>query len=526
MAAYSLQLAQGQTATIVSTGGGASPKVIGFNLPADPRDSVDCFIQDTLKSGHNQNDCNLVRALCNDSMELIPILEGIGFVLDRENGRLQLRQPLGSSYPRVAGAGNHTGATIMAKLRKELEQRGNVNFLNHHRAVRLMVKNDVFQGALLYDTQADTYQCIQASAVILAYGGFCKIYPFSTNTKDIGGDGIAMAYTAGLSLVDLEFIQFEPTAAVYPMEIRGDGVSTTLCHEGGVIRNSDGVRFMPERCPEGELCNKDKMSKIIYEEMLCGKTTPHGGVYFDVTGVGAKRLKKAYHAFIQRYGAYGIDITKEYMEVAPAPHTALGGIRITPDCATNIPGIFACGEAIGGLHGANRIGGNAGLETIVFGRRAGRSATAYLANCPKHEPMEPAEWADWIRNEDIFAQQSWEKLTSERMDFLRTQMQSTLMKQLNVIRNGDGLAEALKVFKTALDEVTSAGTGECAGDAFKRLELLDDLTAAYLLALCAQNRTETVGCHIRSDSAAENSGRYRIIVRRGKKQPKLVKESF
>ena len=213
--------------------------------------------------------------------------------------------------------------------------------------------------------------------MILATGGFGRLFPESTNSADIGGDGCAMASLAGCGLTDMEFIQFEPSAAVWPPELSGKSIITTMFYEGAVLRGGDGKRFMDERV------SKDVQSKAIAEQILKGNTTPHGGVWFDATAVPDHLWDTVYKPYLDRYLKYGIDMRKEPVEIAPAAHTTCGGVIVDENCRTGVPGLIACGEVTGGLHGANRLGGNAGLETMVFGRVAGKTAMEEFKSCPE-----------------------------------------------------------------------------------------------------------------------------------------------
>lgn len=518
MAAYHLD--PQHSVAVLSAGSGASPHVIGFNIPLHRDDSVDLFIQDTMKGGSYQSDPQLVEALCGDSLMMKDVLAGFGFELDRDGDEFTLRQPLGASFPRVAGRSNITGMAIMEKLDQQLSARGNRKEYTPVRALRLLVKQGAVKGVLAYDLRQKAMLLFETDTVILACGGYCGIYPFSTNTPDMGGDVLGLAYYAGVPLADLEFVQFEPTAAVSPPEIRGLGVSTTMCPEGAVIRNVDGERFMLNATPIGELVNKDVMSKIIYEEIQRGKGTPGGGVWLDATAVGAERLHKAYDLFIQRYGRFGIDITKSYMEVAPAAHTSLGGVRIDTSCATELAGLFACGETVGSIHGGNRLGGNAGLETLVFGRRAGLAADAYLKGGMRPSAVSDQDWHALLRPLQC-GDAAMEEAQAKYMEY---RIREQVGQALNVIREEASMQRAAAVFQHDLEKV---GQWRAEGDAglYEKLRMQNNLTAAALVTLSAMERKETLGCHIRSDSQPE-AAPYRVVIRQGDDGPVMHREAM
>ena len=503
MAAYQIAGMSGIQVTVLSTGAGASPFVHGINMPLYQKDSVRTFIEDTLESGYHLSDPKLVDCLCRDSLAISRDLMDLGIEFDKKDNQYTMLKPLGSTYPRIVSSGNHTGAKIINRLRNKLLESGSVLFSEDGRALKLFMKDGRPESVLVYHEKSGILECIRTQCIILACGGFAGIFPFSTNTADIGGDGIAMAYEAGVPLIDLEFIQFEPSVALYPKEVAGKGVITTMFYEGAVLRNVHGERFMgtSEGRP-GECVNKDILSRVIYEEIAKGNAAGHGGVYFDATGVGRGKLMESYDSYVKRYLAAGVDITKEPFEIAPGSHTTLGGVQIHADCSTEVPGIFAAGEIIGGLHGANRIGGNAGLEILVFGKRAGLGARRYLEvykpdPCLSSDKWEPEKNAG--RNMEI-----------KDLNRIRERMQYLLDEFFNVIREGNSMEAAKNELKSLLDEVKWANVSETL---YIKYRLLNDLTCAWLFANAACTRTKSVGCHIRTDSMEEDS-RYHIVIRK------------
>ena len=480
---------------IVADGQGASPWVHGFNVPIGPGDSAEAFYQDTMVSGHGVNRPELARALCNSAISCFEELQALGLRFNRQGDGYQLLRPLGSSHPRVVSVGNETGPAILAVLRASLT--GRADWMAHGRALRLRVEDGRVTGALVYDAAASEWLTIAAGAVILACGGFCGIYPFSTNKRDSGGDGVAMALEAGCRLTDMEFIQFEPSAAVWPAPLRGTSVITTMFYEGAVLRDRDSRRFMLERDPaQGERVNKDVMTREIARIIRDGRGTAHGGVYFDATAMDARRLREDYAAYVARYARVDVDITREMMEIAPAPHTALGGVVITQEARTDIPGLYACGEVTGGLHGADRLGGSAGLETLAFGRRAGESC----AEDTLLPPRETTGWDAWARR--ILAAPG----APADAQALRARMGRALAEGAGALRTGEGLRAALAELRAVRREAEAMG-----GEAFTRLRLLNDLTAAELVCRGAYERRESVGCHTRLDHGEAAGRPYRLI---------------
>ena len=499
MAAKHLTDASSLRPLILADGQGASPWVHGFSVPVCPGDSAEAFYQDTVISGYGINQPALAWALCGDAQDCLEEVRALGLTFNRQGDGYQLLKPLGSSHPRVVSIGNETGPAIMQRLRSELE--GKADWLPNARALRLRVEDGRVLGALVYDAKQNEWITIAARSVILASGGFCGIYPFSTNKRDSGGDGVAMAYEAGCRLTDMEFIQFEPSAAVWPDALRGTSVITTMFYEGAVLRDRDGKRFMLESDPvNAERVNKDVMARRIAGAVADGRGTEHGGVYFDATPVGAETLHASYPAYVARYERVGVDITKEMMEIAPAPHTALGGVMISPECRTDVAGLFACGEVIGGLHGANRIGGSAGLETLVFGRRAGDT-------CAKDAPGFAIEWEGW----DDWAQTLLVgQGDASDAQALRGRMGQALAAGAGVLRTAEGLEKALEELAQVRREAEGL-SGHTPEAAFARLRLLNDLRAAELVCRGAYERRESVGCHTRLDGPEADGKPYRLV---------------
>jgi len=509
---------------MIGNGLGASPYVHGFNMPLHPDDSVECFKADTLGGGRDQSKKELVDALCDGALELRPILEELGIEFNRKDGEYSLLRPLGSTHPRVASVGNHTGVAIMNAIRDEFASNANISSMKDTRALRLLRMDGRVGGALIYQIKEKKFSVVLAKAVVLACGGFCNIYPFSTNMTDIGGDGIAMAFGAGAELCDLEFVQFEPSAAVAPKAIRGKSVITTMYYEGAVLRNTLGERFMLQYGEAAECVNKDVQSKYIFKEIKEGRGTENGGVFFDCTGVGRDRLNEQYDSYVKRYSDVGIDIATTPFEIAPAPHTSLGGVSVDENCFSGIEGLYACGEIIGGLHGANRLGGNAGLETMVFGRIAGNSVADYLATDPELDVTEE-DAEDFF--EDTLSLSGENTVTAELLAKLRADMQAVLSDKLNVLRCGEELAEAVDAFGDMLETLDNSSMEDISEElAFETIRLVNDLQTAYLLAISAYTREESCGCHVRTDHDEETADKYRVIIQNTPEGTVVAKESI
>ena len=358
---------RGASVALVANGSGNSPDIHAINVPVREDDSVERFIDDTLRSGRGGCDRALVETLCRESVKLAD-----EFPFDRNlDGSYKLLQPLGCSVPRCVTIGHKIGAYALAKIKRDLS--GKIE----------MVKGRV--TALSFNSKRSTFSFqlgdhdspCEARTVVFATGGWCGKYDFSDNPPELRGDGIEMAATFGAATRDMDIVQYEPTVALAPESVRRIPVITTMFFEGATLRNAKGDEFLSDRH-----ANKDEMSRAIFAEIEAGRGVD-GGVWFDATKVPREILDTTYVDTVKRYAAAGVDIHRESMLVAPAPHTSLGGLVIDTRCrvlrvdGTPIPGLFAAGEVTGGIHGFNRIGGNAGTETLVFGKIAGEEAATY-----------------------------------------------------------------------------------------------------------------------------------------------------
>ena len=356
-------VAAGRSVTLVANGSGNSPEIHALNVPVGPGDSVELFIEDTLRSGQGACDPALVEVLCRESVKLAE-----EFPFDRN-----------ADGSRCVSIDHRIGAWALARIKRALEGKVEV--------VKWRVPALEAGGSQFTATVSDAQERVppmQARAVVLATGGWCGKYAFSDNPPELRGDGIVLAQSLGAAVRDLDAVQYEPTVALAPARLRGIPVITTMLHEGATFRNCLGEEFLPDRH-----ANKDAISRAIRAEIEAGRGIPARGapetcgIWYDATGVPREILETRYADTVRRYATCGIDITREPMLVAPAPHTSLGGVVIDARCrvlradGTPIPGLFAAGEVTGGVHGRNRLGGNAGTEVFVFGRIAGKEAAGH-----------------------------------------------------------------------------------------------------------------------------------------------------
>jgi fumarate reductase (CoM/CoB) subunit A len=360
--------------TLTGKGGCTTMAEGGYNAVLRKLDSCPMHVEDTLRGGAFLNDPALVDVLVQEAPDRMADLIAWGAVFDVTDDREIAQRPFGGQrFPRTCYAGDRTGHEMIATLVEHLRGSG-VRQLQDTAVVELLKDGGRVTGAAMLDRNGDLIIC-NADATVLATGGGTRVYDISTNCAAGTGDGFALGYRAGAELIDMEMVQFHPTGAVYPYDARGRLITEAVRGEGGVLLNNDGERFMTRYDPERmELSTRDVVSRSIATEILEGRGTPHGGVFLDVSHLPAATIEERLPVMLEQFLAFGVDIRKEPMEVAPTAHHIMGGLRITPEGRTTLPGLFACGEVTGGVHGANRLGGNALADTQVFGKRAGESA--------------------------------------------------------------------------------------------------------------------------------------------------------
>lgn len=371
-AAYEAALLGSEVTVICKGSASASPEVMGFNAPIHPDDSPELFYEEIMKSGQMLNRSGLAHRLAHESMEQVYRMEKLGVPFAKNpDGTYNGMKALGNSYPRIAHFKALTGAESVGILRKQAKALG-VKFVEHTRAVDLLSDEAEVYGCLSLDDE-NHMVVFQSKCTILACGGLSNMHTISTYPKGLIGDGYAMAAKAGAEMVDMEFTQFEPCCIVHPQSLWGKLIVTTMLNEGGKLLNNKGEEFMKNN-EKGYKMQKSELSRAIVEEIRSGGGTEHGGVWMDVTALPHDRVAIDNSIFYDPPKREGIDITEVPVEVAPAAHTFMGGVRINENCESSLNGLLAAGEVSGGIHGANRLGGCAGAEVFVFGCIAGRQA--------------------------------------------------------------------------------------------------------------------------------------------------------
>ncbi len=469
---------------IITDGAYASTAILGFNALVSGEDSRERFFQDIYRGGWEVNDPELVYAFIDGTAQAVKDLEEMGLEFDKkEDGSYHLLQPLGCSVPRLVHSANKTGLFSMDLMKEELKRLG-VELWEHTVGCGLRTENGRVVGAWAYQSQENTPWCIRAKATVMATGGG-HILKGSTYPAAQTGDGYAMGYQAGASLRDMEFFQYEPCRAVWPKPL---GISTTLLAKGGKLTNAEGERFVLKYRPTEGAASKDELSRYIAMELKAGKGTPHGGVWLDLTDLPEEEIRVNHSLYDLRFRNEGIDLCKERVEVGPAAHSNMGGLCVDTGCATTVPGLFAAGEAMGGLHGANRLGGNAGAEVYVFGSIAGTSAARYAAQENGWDQAEPV--LDWNISEAADACPGY----AEAIVAIR----DALSKAMSPIRD----EKSLNTILVELDELRENLQSEkemCWKDRIACFKAENLLLVGSIMIHSALARQESRGVHVREE---------------------------
>lgn len=473
--------------TIAGKGGCTPMAEGGYNAVLRTQDSCEIHYEDTLRGGGFLNEPDLVRILVQESPHRIDDLIRWGAVFDF-SGECELAQrPFGGQrFPRTCYAGDRTGHEMMMTLIERFDACGATK-MEEVTVIDLLTEADRVIGAIALDERGEIV-VITADSTILATGGGARVYDISTNSSSGTGDGFAMGYRAGAELIDMEMVQFHPTGAVYPYDARGRLITEAVRGEGGILKNVLGERFMERYDPvRMELSTRDVVARAIATEIVEGRGTPHGGVYLDVTHLQREQIEARLPVMLEQFLTYGVDIRTDPMEVAPTAHHIMGGIKITPECETTVPGLFACGETAGGVQGANRLGGNALAETQVFGKRAGEFAGK------EEKRVKKIDCAQLDRIEDCLAAFY---SGSENPAHVRRELQSAMWKGAGIFRDERGLrgalAKAEALHGASLRAVSPAGVAECC-------VVRNMCLTAVLICRSALIRPESRGANMRID---------------------------
>ena len=493
-----------------------------------PEDSWQVHFRDTMRGGKMLNNWRMAQLHAQEAPDRVRELEDWGALFDRtKDGRMTQRDFGGHRYARLAHVGDRTGLELIRTLQQKAVTDG-IDVFMEVKVLRLLRDSDgIVSGLVGYWRPSGEFVVFKAKAVVLATGSIGKSWMYTSNSWESTGDGHAMALWAGADLIDMEAVQFHPTGMVWPLSVRGILVTEGVRGDGGVLRNSEGTRFMFNYIPEmfaaetadteeeadrwyedhslgrrtPELLPRDEVARAINSEVKSGRGTPHGGVYLDIATrrspeVIRRRLPSMYHQFKE---LAGVDITTEAMEVGPTCHYVMGGVRVEADsAAATAPGLFAAGEVAGGMHGANRLGGNSLSDLLVFGRRAGLGAAEYAAGRSGAPSVDAAEIDEAI----AAAEAPFQREEGENPYDVHHELQRTMQSLVGIIRTESELKEAMVKIEELEDRANnvSIGGGRPYNSGWNlTTDLPSMLTVSRSVAQGALNRKESRGGHTRDD---------------------------
>ncbi|HLY42849.1 MAG TPA: fumarate reductase/succinate dehydrogenase flavoprotein subunit [Terracidiphilus sp.] len=533
----------GKAHTVMAEGG-----IAAALANVDDRDNWRVHFADTMRGGQYLNNWRMAELHAKEAPECVRELEAWGALFDRtSDGRILQRNFGGHRYPRLAHVGDRTGLEMI----RTLQDHGIHTGMDVHMectVLSLLMDGGRIAGACGYDREKGRFHLWEARAVVLATGGIGRAFKITSNSWEYTGDGLALAYRAGAELEDMEFVQFHPTGMVWPISVSGILVTEGVRGEGGVLRNSEGRRFMFDDIPDNykeqtadseeegwrytqgdknarrppELLTRDHVARCINREVKAGRGSPHGGVFLDIAWIKERlpnsaehikrKLPSMYHQFKQ---LADLDITKEAMEVGPTTHYMMGGVRVDGDSQmSTVPGLFAAGEAAAGLHGANRLGGNSLSDLLVFGRRAGRYAAEFAR---ANGPATVDESA--LQSTAKTALQHFERgAAGENPYQIQHELQDTMQDLVGIVRTESEMEKALESIARlrARAERTGIG-GNCefnngwhtAIDVGNMIVVSEAVTRAALL------RKESRGAQFREDFPNKDAewGKYNIVIK-------------
>jgi len=546
----------GKAHTVMAEGG-----IAAALANVDDRDNWRVHFADTMRGGQYLNNWRMAELHAKEAPDCVRELEAWGALFDRtKDGRILQRNFGGHKYPRLAHVGDRTGLEMIRTLQDHGIHCG-MEVQMECTVLSLLLDSGRIVGACGYDREKGHFRVWQAKAVVVATGGIGRAFKITSNSWEYTGDGLALAYQAGAELQEMEFVQFHPTGMVWPISVRGILVTEGVRGEGGVLRNSEGRRFMFDEIPdlykdqtadnedEGwrytqgdrnarrppELLTRDHVARCINREVKAGRGTPHGGVFLDIAWIKQhlpkaeehikRKLPSMYHQFKQ---LADLDITKEAMEVGPTTHYMMGGIRVDGDSQmSNVPGLFAAGEAAAGLHGANRLGGNSLSDLVVFGRRAGRYA-AEFAKADKGN-------GTTVDNEQLqaiakTALKSFDRGASGENPYqIQYDLQEAMQDLVGIVRTETEMQQALikiEALHARAEQVGITGHRQYNNGWHTAIDLGSLLLVSEAITRAAVMRKESRGAQFREDFPNKDPewGKHNIIVKRGADGEMLVEK--
>jgi succinate dehydrogenase / fumarate reductase flavoprotein subunit len=494
-----------------------------------PEDNWQVHFRDTMRGGKLLNNWRMAELHAKESPERVYELEQWGALFDRtKEGKISQRDFGGHRYARLAHVGDRTGLEMIRALQQRAVSLG-IDVFMELTVTDLLKDAGRVAGAFGYWRESGRFVVFEAPAVILATGGIGKSWKVTSNSWECTGDGHALALRAGATLINMEFVQFHPTGMVWPLSVRGLLVTESVRGDGGVLLNSEGRRFMFDYIPEffkgetadnveeadrwyedkrnnrrpPELLPRDEVARAINAEIKAGRGSPHGGVFLDIASRRSpdfikRRLPSMYHQFKE---LAGVDITKEPMEIGPTCHYVMGGVEVDADSqASVVPGLYAAGEVAGGMHGANRLGGNSLSDLLVFGKRAGEHAAAYAKSQAANRPRIAESDLDQAANEALGP--FTPGLAEENPYVLHQELQETMQDLVGIIRVESELKEALErieALQQRAARVGVEGNRQYNPGWHLALDLRNMLIVSKAVALAALERQESRGGHTRDD---------------------------
>jgi fumarate reductase flavoprotein subunit len=481
----------------------------GYNAALAAGDSVERHFMDTIEGGQWLPDQDLAWMLVTGAIERIHELENeIGCFFDRNpDGTIHQKAFAGQTFDRTVHKGDLTGIEIINRLAEQVWARG-IARLEEHRALEFILTDDgdALAAVLLVDMRDGEYVLVEAQAVLLATGGGPTMYRFHTPSGDKSCDGMAMALAAGLPLRDMEMVQFHPTGLLAGAHTRMTGtvLEEGLRGAGGYLLDGKGERFMLSYDPRGERATRDIVSRAIYAEMRAGRTTPNGGVWLSMAHLGADSVRSQFKGMVERCADCGFDLAGGRVEVVPTAHYMMGGVEFAADCTTALRGLFVAGEDSGGVHGANRLGGNGVAESTVFGGIAGDVMATFVAE--RRAPRVNTSVLDEVARV-VNAPRG--RAGSLNLYALQRQLREVMWDRAGLVRDAAGLAEAGQAVERIGDELTRAGVpGHPAFNVAWQdwLNLTNQVAVARLIVASALERRESRGAHYRSDFPSADPG--------------------
>ena len=479
----------------------------GYNVALADDDSVERHFMDTIVGGKWLPRQDLAWRLVEGAVERIRELENeIGCFFDRNpDGTIHQKAFAGQSYDRTVHKGDLTGIEIINRVMEQVLAR-DVRRLEEHRAIELIPARDGsgIAGVLLIDVRTGAYRFVAAKAVLLATGAGPTMYLYHTPSGDKSCDGLAMALRAGLVLRDMEMVQFHPTGLLAGPDTRMTGtvLEEGLRGAGGYLLNGDGERFMERFDPAAERATRDLVSRAIYAEMRDGRITPMGGVYIAMGHLGPENVARRFPGMVKRCADCGFDLAGGRVEVVPTAHYMMGGVEFEADCATALPGLYAAGEDCGGVHGANRLGGNGVANSTVYGGIAGETmARAVRGGASRAEPDEAALDEGVARAERPFSLPG--DGSGGGLGSLRERLWRTMWDDVGVLRSREGIERGLAGIEAQAAELLATGLAD-ADRAFNLtwqdwLNLESLVEVSRVIAHAALAREDSRGAHFRED---------------------------